>query len=278
MVTPFLPRFGSDRQKTYRMALVTGATSGLGRAFAMVLPQATDLVLTGRDQTVLDELGADLAHGGRHVVTVAADLATEAGREALIERTAGLPIDLLINNAGAGLLGRFLDHERTAEEAIAALNVVAPLSLTHALLPSMLERARAERRRAGLIVVASEVAFAPLPFFTSYAATKAFNLTFAESLAGELGREPVDVLAFCPGPTRTAFGTRAGFFRGSFPGAASPEAAARTALAALGRRTVIITGPSAPLLQPIASSRRIAALALARAMGVLTKRPDRTAT
>ena len=114
--------------------------------------------------------------------------------------------------------------------------------VTRALLPGMLERARAGGRRAGLIVVASTAAFFPLPRLATYTATKAFDLSFAESLAAELAREPVDVLALCPGATRTGFFDRAGMAGAGTAGMAGPEQVAREGLAALGRRPVHVVG------------------------------------
>jgi NAD(P)-dependent dehydrogenase (short-subunit alcohol dehydrogenase family) len=119
-------------------------------------------------------------------------------------------IDLVINNAGRGKLGRLLDHGLEEAGSTVELNVVTPLVLTRAFLPDMLARARAEGRRAGLIIVSSTAAFAPLPYFATYAASKAFDHVLAERLAEELSGEPVDVLALCPGATRTEFRRRAG--------------------------------------------------------------------
>lgn len=242
-------------RRSFQMALVTGATSGIGRAFAEALPRSTGLLLTGRDEARLQQLERQLANPVRQVATVTADLTTDAGRDAVIARAEELGIDLLINNAGIGHLGRLIDHPPEQERATVELNVVTPLVLTRALLPGMLERAHASGRRAGLMIVASEAAFAPLPYFASYAASKAFDLVLAESLAEELAHEPIDVLAFCPGATRTGFGSRAGFAGGNLPGAAEPRAVAREGLNALGRHRVLVSGFArraafAPLVLP----------------------------
>jgi short-subunit dehydrogenase len=229
----------------HSFALVTGASSGIGEAFARLLPRETDLLLTGRDGARLaalrDELGAP-AVKHRRVEILTADLASEAGRAALIERAAALPIDLLINNAGLGRFGALADNPAEAERAMVEVNVLAPVLLTRALLPGMLQRARAGGRRAGVIVLASTAGFAPLPYLTTYAATKAFDLFFAEGLAGELKREPIDVLALCPGATRTNFQERAGGLRLSRDRMASAEQVAREGLAMLGRKSVHVVG------------------------------------
>lgn len=229
----------------HSFALITGATSGIGEAFARLLPRETDLLLTGRDADRLAALRTELggpAVQDRQVETLAADLASEEGRAALLDRAADMPLDLLINNAGLGCFGALTDNPPEAERAMVEVNVLAPVLLTRALLPGMLQRARSARRRAGLIVVASTAGFAPLPYLSTYAATKAFDLFFAEGLAGELMREPIDVLALCPGATRTNFQARAGGLRYAESKMASAEQVAREGLAMLGRKPVHVVG------------------------------------
>jgi len=109
-------------------------------------------------------------------------------------------------------------------------------------VPAMLERAAASRRRAGLIIVASTAAFQPVPFLATYAATKAFDLCYAEALAGELLGQPIDVLALCPGSTETQFFARAGMQGGTLGRLATPELVAREGLAALGKKHVHVVG------------------------------------
>jgi short-subunit dehydrogenase len=227
---------------SYRCALITGATSGIGAAFAAALPATTGLVLSGRDVARLEALRVKLGAGGRPVETVAADLATDAGREIVIARAEASAVDLFVCNAGLGQLGRLVDNPLEREREMVEVNVVTPVVLTRALLPGMIERARAARRPAGVIVVASVAGFHTLPYFTTYAATKAFDLHFAEALAGELAGEPVQVLALCPGATKTAFGDRANMPRKVFANADTAERVAREGLAALGQRTVHVVG------------------------------------
>ena len=226
----------------FRFALITGATSGIGEALARALPAETGLLLTGRDGIRLAALKAELGSQARPVETLVADLAEEAGREAVIAAAAERPLELLINNAGLGQTGRVIDNTLEREREMAEVNVIAPVVLTRALLPGMIETARSERRRAGVIVVASIMAFQPAPFMATYAASKAFDLHYAEALAAELVNDPVDVLALCPGGTKTRFGERAGIDGGRTGLWDRPERVAREALAALGRRPVHVVG------------------------------------
>ena len=229
---------------THDLAVITGASSGIGEAFARALPASKGLLLTGRDGERLEALRGSLAAEGRRVETLVADLAGDAGRQSLIDAAEALQPDLLINNAGLGRYGRFLETPPEVEREMVEVNVTAPLVLTRALLPGMLERARASGHRAGLILVASTAAFMPLPYLSTYAATKAFDLSLAEGLAGELKKEPIDVLGLCPGATATQFFERSGMAQSSLPidKADDPMTVARAALAALGRQTVLIVG------------------------------------
>ena len=228
----------------HRFALITGASSGIGQAFARALPATTGLLLTGRDAGRLAGLREELAATKRPVEIVAADLSGDEGRAAVIEAAAALPIDLLINNAGLGRYGRFLENDSDTERRMAEVNVMAPLILTRALLPDMLARARETGRRAGVIVLASTAGFMPLPYLSTYAATKAFDLHWAEGLAGELSKEPVEVLALCPGATETPFLERAGLRGSSLPveHGEDPAEVARQGLAALGKQVVHVVG------------------------------------
>ena len=227
---------------TYRCALITGASHGIGEAFARALPRSTSLLLTGRDRAKLAHLATDLANPERTVRSVAADLATAEGRNAVIGFAEDQGIDLLINNAGIGQLGRVIDNPPERESEMALVNMVAPVELTRALLPGMLKRA-GEGRRAGAIFVASAAAFMPIPLFATYAATKAFLLHYAEALAEELSGAPVDVLALCPGATRTRFFERAHIAKPGVSQMHDSDRVAREGLQALGQRVVHVVGP-----------------------------------
>lgn len=259
---------------TYRHALITGASSGIGAAFARALPKTTGLLLTGRDRERLAQLAAELALSSRPVRTIVADLSIPEGRRALIHAAEEAPIDLLINNAGVGWLGPVIDSPPEREAEMVQVNAAAPIELTRALLPGMIRRAkenqgRGRQERAGLIFVASAAAFMPIPLFATYAASKAFLLHYAEALAEELDHAPIDVLALCPGATKTRFFERANVAASAVPAAAhEAERVAREGLQALGRRPVHVVGPATYLATAAARflPRRLVTAAAERAM------------
>ncbi|MDX2102564.1 MAG: SDR family NAD(P)-dependent oxidoreductase [Alphaproteobacteria bacterium] len=256
-----------------RAAVITGASDGLGAAFAAALPAETALLLHGRSASKLAAVAEALTRPGRRVEVVTGDLMVPADRKALAEAAAAFQPDLLIPQAGFGVLGRVVDNLPTDETGMVLVNCLAPVELVHALLPDMLARARAGGPRAGVILVASVAAFQPLARFATYAASKAFDLAYAEGLAEEMRGDPVDVLALCPGATRTGFFARANMAGppggGSRP-LADPSQVARAALAALGRQTVLVPGvannavPLAARLLPRGLARRLAGAAMAK--------------
>lgn len=259
-------------KRPYSRALVTGATSGIGAAFAAMLPPSTGLLLCGRNEERLSQAQDELARSGRVVETIRADLSRPEEVASVVEHAEAFEVDLLINNAGVGELGAILDNSVEAETATVMVNVVAVATITRALLPGMLERARRDGRKAGIIIVSSAAAFAPVPYFSTYAASKAFDLHYGEGLAEEMRGQPVSVLVVCPGATRTAFGGRAGY-EGGLPGAAEPADVARRALAALGRQTVVVTGKVEPVaLNPLLAPRRLFTGALGLGMRMVAGR------
>ena len=229
---------------TYQSALITGASSGIGAAFARTLPRATALLLTGRDRDRLNALAQELGMHGRQVRTVVADLTDPEGRYAVIGAAEMARVDLVINNAGIGQLGRVTENSELREMEMVQVNVAAPIEITRGLLPMMLRHAHENSTRAGLINLASTAAFAPMPLFATYAASKTFVLNYTEALAEEMANEPVDILALCPGATETRFFERAGVEKpGSIP-MHSAERVAQEGLQALGRERVHVVGPT----------------------------------
>jgi len=160
-------RCSRSTSRSPRRVLITGATGGLGAAFAAALPPAADLLLVARDEHRLQTAAQKLVTNDRVVETLSADLSSSEEVAAVVERAEAFGIDLLINNAGVGTLGRVIDNPVEAERATVAVNVAAVVQLTRGLVPGMLRRAREDGRRAGLITVSSTAAFVPVPTFAT---------------------------------------------------------------------------------------------------------------
>lgn len=233
----------TKREMQEESALVTGASSGIGAAFARRLASAgRPVVLVARRADRLEGLAAELrgaSQVGVHVVP--ADLSRAgAVQDVLYEvERRGLAIDLLVNNAGFGTSGPFhqVALERELEEI--AVNVTALVELTGRCLPDMVRRGK-----GAVVNVSSTAAYAPMPYMATYAATKAFVLSFSESLAEELRGTGVKVLCLCPGATRTGFQEVAGIEL-PLPELAwmQPDQVAEEALRALDSgRPVLISG------------------------------------
>jgi uncharacterized protein len=226
----------------FRSALITGASSGIGEAFARGLPRATALLLAGRDRDRLSKLAQELTSPGRVVRIVTADLSEDQERGAAIAAAESAEVDLVINNAGIGKLGRVIENTPERESEMVKVNALTPVEICRALIPGMLRRAEQKQSRGGIINVSSAAAFGPMPFFATYAASKAFLLHYTEALAEELSDRPIDVLALCPGATKTRFFERAGIEHLGFT-MHEPDRVVREGLQALGHRTVHIVGP-----------------------------------
>jgi len=196
-------------------ALITGASSGIGRALAQQFAaHGYDVVLVARNAAALEDVGRGLPASPSGpdkrrpaVHTIAADLAKTGSAVALVEqlRQGGIQIDVLVNNAGFGLQGEFAELPADQQIEMIQLNVVTLTELTRLLLPGMLQR-----RTGGVLNVASTAAFQPGPLMSVYYATKAFVLSFTEGIAEEVAGTGVKVTCLCPGPTETAFMDRAG--------------------------------------------------------------------
>jgi len=187
--------------KENSFALVTGASRGLGMAFARELAaRHHNLVLVARSAEPLQAFASELR--GSHPVSVLAlptDLASSGAGQNLAEQLShsGIQIDLLVNNAGFGLRGEFRDLSLPRQLEMLRLNNEAIVELTYNLLPGMLER-----QKKGIINVSSTAGFQPIPFASAYSATKAFLTTFSLALEQELRRSGVAVVTVCPGRLR----------------------------------------------------------------------------
>jgi len=227
-------------------ALVTGASSGMGAAFAEQLAAlGADLLLVARSAGVLEEMAGRLGErygiGARPLPT---DLADPASRGDLAAQLESTRVDLLVNSAGVGTHGSFHELPLDREIGLVELNCVAVVQLTRIVLPGMLERGR-----GGIVNLASTAAFQPTPTMSTYGATKAFVLSFSAAVAEECRGSGVRVLAFCPGPVQTGFGGATGdsaFASASFVKAPRPEQVVPLALlASIHRTTPGCRSPSA---------------------------------
>ncbi|OLT10359.1 short-chain dehydrogenase [Pseudonocardia sp. CNS-139] len=196
-------------------ALITGATSGIGAAFARRLTRdGRDLVLVARDRTRLETAAERYRAAGVAVEVLPADLAVAADRDRVAARLAdpdAAPVDLLVNNAGLALPRSFLKSEPAAVLRQLEVHVTAVLQLSRAALPAMVERGR------GAVVNVSSV-LGLMPGATAYGAEKAWVTTFTESLAATLDGTGVRALVLCPGFVRTEFHERAGLDMGARTG------------------------------------------------------------
>lgn len=185
------------------LAVVTGASSGIGAALARLLAaEGRPLLLVARSKGALEALAAEISAAGGEAGALDADLGTVAGRDAVWDATegAGRAVSLLVNDAGFGLVGPQADLPLERVRALLELNVVATAELTHRFLVAM------RGRRAGAILnVASTSAFYPTPYFGLYGASKAFILNFTHALHEEAKRDGVTVTCLVPGYTRTNF-------------------------------------------------------------------------
>ena len=184
------------------VALITGASSGIGAEFARQLAaRGYDLALAARRGDRLAALGQELTarHGVRHEIIVA-DLAEAGGIAAVEQRAAAGDVDLLVNNAGFGIGKKFAHAELAGQEAMVSVHMIAPMRLMRAALPAMLER-----RRGGVINVASLAAFMSLPGNANYCATKAYLMRFSRAVDAEVRGKGVTVQALCPGFVTTEF-------------------------------------------------------------------------
>jgi uncharacterized protein len=203
------------------LAVVTGASSGIGEVFARKLAaRGYNLFLFARREDRLRKLAEEIAgEYGVSVETLVADLASDDGRESLAERIRTAPnFGLLVNNAGFGTMGMFQQADLEPEERMHRLHVLATLVLSHAALNNL--AARGDRSgRTGIINVSSVAAFAQSPSNVSYCATKTWTSSFTEGLAIELAAQgsPIKVQALCPGFTYSEFHDRLGIDRGPIP-------------------------------------------------------------
>ncbi len=237
-----LPRPAPDRT-----AVITGASSGIGKAIAWELARRSHNVsLVARSVDKLEALAAELMESGVRADVIPADLSDRDARAKLLDNIDGLGLvpDILVNNGGLSTLGPVAASDPDAEMLMIEVDVVAIADLCSRFLPGMVER-----NRGAVLNVASTGAFQPLPGQAGYGAGKAFVLSYTESLSGELRGTGVTASVLCPGPVDTGFGERAGFSKEDAKSALpsfmweTPETVARVGIDALGKgRVVAIPG------------------------------------
>jgi short-subunit dehydrogenase len=225
-----------------KTTLITGASSGIGEAFARKLAsQGENVLLVARSEDKLIALCSELGRlynvNAQHV---ALDLTTADAHTTLFAETTerGLEVEMLINNAGFGSMGDFTTLELERELLMVDLNIKSLVALTYIFLKPMRERGR-----GSIINVASTAGFQPVPYMTTYAATKAFVLSFSDALWEENRAHGITVMALCPGVTDTNFFAASEMERPPMRVSQTPEQVVETALSGLRRgRGHIISG------------------------------------
>jgi uncharacterized protein len=227
-----------------KWALVTGASAGIGKALAEELARGgTHLVLTARRRERLEELAQNLTAVHKiQTKILSADLAHPGapGEIFLFTKELGIEIELLINNAGFGAYGEFPTVEMSRLLDMVQVNCSAVVHLTRLYLPEMVTRGRGD-----VLIVASTASFQSVPYISTYAATKAFDLLFAEGLAEEMKPHGVRVCALCPGSTESEFAEVAGqtHVAATRANRETAEKVARTGLRALAAgKSYVISG------------------------------------
>ncbi len=233
-MSKFTERYG-------KQALVTGASTGIGREVAKQLAgKGMNVIVTARSFDKLESLAKEIGAESDVVVTpIKSDLSSVEGIDQLIEDTSEYQVDLLINNAGSASPGAFLGTPLEWQHASLMLNVEAPVRLTHHY-----GRAMANRGRGGVLFVSSTIGYGTAPWLSHYAGTKGFVTAFAEGIRAEFGPLGVDVALLSPGPTRTPMVNEfEGMDMEKLPMVwMEPDAVARIGLAALPKRKSTIAG------------------------------------
>jgi short-subunit dehydrogenase len=227
------------KEKYGPWALVTGASSGLGAEFIVQLAErGLNLILVARRKDRMDTLAQQMREThGISTRVIAVDLTSDGACDLVARETADLEVGLLINNAGYGLSGAYCDLDPQKQANMTVLNCVVPVLLTNHFLPGMVER-----KRGGLIFLASTAAYQPTPYLGTYGATKAFNLMIGESLWHEYRGSGVDSLALSPGFTRTEFTDVANIQDAGAFREATPDVVVAAGLRSLGKTPSVVHG------------------------------------
>lgn len=221
------------------LAVITGASAGLGREFAVQLARdGFDLVLVARDGDRLRALASELASTGARAEVLCADLSRDDDVARVVAHIDQTAVDMLVNNAGFGTRGSLARGERAGQESMIRVHVLAAHRLAQAAVEGMVKRG------SGAIVNVSSIAsFLTSPGNVNYTSTKAWQRVFAESLALEVGHKGVYVQALCPGYTHTEFHARGGMDKGRVPAwwwMSAPRVVAESLRAVRRRRPVVV--------------------------------------
>jgi short-subunit dehydrogenase len=222
-----------------KIAAVTGASSGIGRAIAIELAhRGYNIIATGRDGPALSALAAEIDQvPGREADIIVADLAVSDDRRRLANSLAESDIEILVNNAGSGVNGMFADTLIGDEKALVEVQILAMLELTKVVLPNMRTRGS-----GSILNVSSVYAFAPVPQQSVYAAAKSFIYSFSSSLRNELQYSGISVTVLAPGITQTAFRKRAGIADRPNSGLSAAAVASAAVDGLLEGRALVIPG------------------------------------
>jgi uncharacterized protein len=225
-----------------KWALITGASAGIGRAFAFELAAGgTDLILVARRLDRLNELAEELRAKHKILAEVCvADLAQSTGPAEVFQFTSrkGFDVELLVNNAGFGVFGEFAKSDLSRQLEMVQVNIAAVVHLTRLYLPPMITR-----RHGDILILASTASFQGVPYLNTYSATKAFDLHFAEALAEEVKQYGIRVCALCPGSTTSEFSQVAGTPESVLRKRESAEKVAHVGLKALASgKSCVISG------------------------------------
>lgn len=217
-------------------ALITGASSGIGMALSELIASCNiNVILCSRSEDKLHTLASRLKKNyGIAVKVIAIDLSEAESIDVLIQQTQGLSISLFVASAGFGTSGKFLQSSIHEEVNMLRLNCEAVLRLSHYFLQHMVQR-----KKGGIILLSSIVAFQGVPYAAHYAATKAYVQSLAEGIQAEIKGLGVDVLAAIPGPVESGFGQRANMQMGT---ALHPDEVAESILKALGKGKSVLPG------------------------------------
>lgn len=230
----------SLKEKYGNWALVTGASSGIGKELARQLAhKGFSVVLVARREALLNELAKELTNSAQvETRVVALDLSTAGAVRALYDAVSTLDIGLVIPAAGIDEMGRFLEKEYSSIERMLTLSIQIPTEIAHVFGQKL-----AARRRSGIVLVSSVFGYQGIPNFAGYAASKAYALTLGEALNVELAQQGIDVLVLSPGLTDTPFSQSMEINFSKLPMfAQGPEMVAKTALRALGHKATVVSG------------------------------------